>query len=115
MRSLSAKVLGKLHFNLEQVQDLTPTPMTLSSVMFYTGRTPIHMKKSTLPVRRRRNGGRRVISSMKSPHQKHFKSTGAETNIYLTNNILPVNTSFSKPVPDYFYVRRSYQIPAVWD
>ena len=32
MRSLSAKVLGKLHFNLEQVQDLTPTPMTLSSV-----------------------------------------------------------------------------------
>ena len=36
MRSLSEKVLGKLHFNLEQVQDLTPTPMTLSSVMFYT-------------------------------------------------------------------------------
>ena len=45
MRSLSAKVLGKLHFNLEQVQDLTPTPMTLSSVMFYTGENPyIHEK-----------------------------------------------------------------------
>ena len=40
MRSLAQKVLGKLHFNLEQVQDLTPTPMTLSSVMFYTGETP---------------------------------------------------------------------------
>jgi hypothetical protein len=25
---------------LEQVQDLTPTPMTLSSVMFYTGENP---------------------------------------------------------------------------
>ena len=24
----------------EQVQDLTPTPMTLSSVMFYTGENP---------------------------------------------------------------------------
>ena len=40
MQSLAGKVLGKLHFNLEQVQDLTPTPMTLSSVMFYTGENP---------------------------------------------------------------------------
>ena len=40
MRSLSQKVLGRLHFNLEQVQDLTPTPMTLSSVMFWTGENP---------------------------------------------------------------------------
>ncbi len=40
MRHLSEKVLGKLHFTLEQVQDLTPTPMTFSSVMFYTGINP---------------------------------------------------------------------------
>lgn len=40
MKALSLKVLGKLHFNLEQVQDLTPTPMTLSSVMFRTGMNP---------------------------------------------------------------------------
>ncbi len=40
MKQLSLKVLGRLHFNLEQVQDLTPTPMTLSSVMFYTGIDP---------------------------------------------------------------------------
>lgn len=40
MQELSKRVLGKLHFNLEQVQDLTPTPMTLSSVMFYTGENP---------------------------------------------------------------------------
>ncbi len=40
MQALAAKVLGKLHFTLEQVQDLTPTPMTLSSVMFYTGENP---------------------------------------------------------------------------
>lgn len=40
MRALSEKVLGRLHFTLEQVQDLTPTPMTLSSVMFCTGENP---------------------------------------------------------------------------
>ena len=40
MQALSHKVLGRLHFTLEQVQDLTPTPMTLSSVMFRTGENP---------------------------------------------------------------------------
>lgn len=39
MRRLSEKT-RRLNFRLEQVQDLTPTPMTLSSVMFYTGRNP---------------------------------------------------------------------------
>ncbi len=45
MRALSTKVLSKLHFTLEQVQDLTPTPMTLSSVMFYTGENPYTHKR----------------------------------------------------------------------
>ena len=40
MQALASKVLGKLNFTLEQVQDLTPTPMTLSSVMFYMGENP---------------------------------------------------------------------------
>ena len=40
MQALAEKVLGRLHFDLEQVQDLTPTPMTLSSEMFYTGENP---------------------------------------------------------------------------
>ncbi len=45
MKQLSSRVLGRLHFNLEQVQDLTPTPMTLSSVMFYTGIDPYSGKE----------------------------------------------------------------------
>jgi uncharacterized radical SAM protein YgiQ len=45
MRALSQRVLGKLNFTLEQVQDLTPTPMTLSSVMFYTGENPYTHEK----------------------------------------------------------------------
>ena len=40
MASLARKVLGSLNFSLEQVQDLTPTPMTLSSTMFYMGENP---------------------------------------------------------------------------
>lgn len=40
MKALAEQVTGRLHFTLEQVQDLTPTPMTLSSVMFWTGRNP---------------------------------------------------------------------------
>lgn len=40
MQALAEKVLGRLHFTLEQVQDLTPTPMTLASVMFHTGENP---------------------------------------------------------------------------
>lgn len=39
MRHLAEKT-RRLDFRLEQVQDLTPTPMTLSSVMFYTGIDP---------------------------------------------------------------------------
>ncbi len=38
-------MLGRLHFNLEQVQDLTPTPMTLSSVLFWTGEDPYTRRK----------------------------------------------------------------------
>ena len=44
MQALASEV-GKLHFRLEQVQDLTPTPLTLSSVMFYTGEDPYTGRK----------------------------------------------------------------------
>ncbi|MDR2890102.1 MAG: YgiQ family radical SAM protein [Alistipes sp.] len=39
MRRLSEKT-RRLHLMTEQVQDLTPTPMTLASVMFHTGLDP---------------------------------------------------------------------------
>jgi radical SAM superfamily enzyme YgiQ (UPF0313 family) len=39
MRHLADKT-RRLHLQTEQVQDLTPTPMTLASVMFYTGEDP---------------------------------------------------------------------------
>jgi uncharacterized radical SAM protein YgiQ len=39
----------KLNMNLEQVQDFTPTPMTLASVMFYTGLDPYTKEKIYIP------------------------------------------------------------------
>lgn len=35
----------KLHFQLEQVQDFTPTPMTLATEMYYTGIHPYTLEK----------------------------------------------------------------------
>ena len=60
MQALARKVLGKLHFTLEQVQDLTPTPMTLSSVMFYTGEDPytgekLHVARTQEEKRRQKS------------------------------------------------------------
>ncbi len=43
MKELSL-ALKEFNFNLEQVQDFTPTPMTLSTTMFYTGLDPYTMK-----------------------------------------------------------------------
>jgi radical SAM superfamily enzyme YgiQ (UPF0313 family) len=44
MANLAAET-KKLDFRLEQVQDFTPTPMTLATVIFYTGYHPYTMEK----------------------------------------------------------------------
>jgi radical SAM superfamily enzyme YgiQ (UPF0313 family) len=41
--------MKKLNMKLEQVQDFTPTPLTLSSVMFYTGFDPYSLEKINIP------------------------------------------------------------------
>ena len=43
MAELAAQT-KQLNFRLEQVQDFTPTPMTLSTVMYYTGLDPYTMQ-----------------------------------------------------------------------
>jgi uncharacterized radical SAM protein YgiQ len=42
--ALLAIITKRLNFRLEQVQDFTPTPMTLSTEIFYTGINPYTMK-----------------------------------------------------------------------
>ena len=39
-----ALVSKEMGYRLEQVQDFTPTPMTLATVMYYTGLDPYTMK-----------------------------------------------------------------------
>ena len=65
MQALAGKVLGRLHFTLEQVQDLTPTPMTLSSVMFYTGENPYTGEK----------GLRGTLAGGETPSEGYFFRT----------------------------------------
>jgi len=78
MKALADKVLGRLHFDLEQVQDLTPTPMTLSSVIFYMGENPytgeaVYVARSQDDKRREKayffasdtSGSKRKIQSVK--------------------------------------------------
>ena len=40
-----AAITKKLNFHLEQVQDFTPTPMTVASEIYYTGYHPYTMEK----------------------------------------------------------------------
>ena len=44
MANLAAET-KQLDFRLEQVQDFTPTPMTLATVIYYTGYHPYTMEK----------------------------------------------------------------------
>ncbi|MBP5318476.1 MAG: YgiQ family radical SAM protein [Paludibacteraceae bacterium] len=44
MASLAVKT-KRMHFKLEQVQDFTPTPMTLSTEMYYTGFHPLTLQR----------------------------------------------------------------------
>ena len=40
-----AVITKSLHFQLEQVQDFTPTPMTLATEIYYTGYHPYTLEK----------------------------------------------------------------------
>lgn len=50
MAQLAVK-LKKLHFQLEQVQDFTPTPMTLATEIYYTGIHPYTLEKVEVVAR----------------------------------------------------------------
>ncbi len=68
MKRLAEKT-RKLHLYTDQVQDLTPTPMTLASVMFYTGEDPYTGEK--LYVARSQDDKRRQKSYFfKQTHDK---------------------------------------------
>lgn len=71
MLDLRKKMKG-LHFELHQVQDFTPTPMTLSSVMYYMGEDPYTEQKIFVE---------RIIERKKEQKELFFNNnTNSHTN-----------------------------------
>lgn len=78
MKRLS-EITSSLNFRLEQVQDLTPTPMTLSSVMFYTGmdpytRQPVYVARTQDEKRRQKSYFFRNADTQRPPERLSGKS-----------------------------------------
>ena len=71
MQELSKKMQG-LHFHLEQVQDFTPTPMTLSSVMFYTGINPYTQEKIFVEHNQENKKKQKLCFFQKEPNPSYF-------------------------------------------
>jgi len=68
--ALLADKVKKLHLHLEQVQDFTPSPMTLATEMFFTGLHPYTLQKIESP---------KSISEKKAQHQFFFRTTIKKT------------------------------------
>ena len=77
MKELVAEVKS-LGIKPEQVQDFTPTPMTLSTLMYYTGFDPFSGKKVYVARSSEDKKGRRNIFSgiRKTGFQTRFKRCG---------------------------------------
>jgi radical SAM superfamily enzyme YgiQ (UPF0313 family) len=56
-----AEYLRDRHLYTEQVQDFTPTPMTVSTCMYYTGLDPFTMKPVHIPKGREKKVQRAIL------------------------------------------------------
>ena len=69
--ALLAVITKKLNFHLEQVQDFTPTPMTLSTEIFYSGINPYTMQKLFVPRSDRDKQAQRMFFFWYDPSVRH--------------------------------------------
>jgi len=76
MAELAAET-RELGFKLEQVQDFTPTPMTLSTVIYYSGINP-YTKKSVYTAR---------TKFQKLDQRKFFFWHSSENRIWIKNTL----------------------------
>ena len=53
--------MQKVHYHPEQVQDFTPTPMTLSTCMYYTGIDPDTFEKVYVPTSKEKQMQRALL------------------------------------------------------
>lgn len=63
----------------EQVQDFTPTPMTISTCMFHTGLDPFTMEKIYVPVTRTEKKMQRVLLQYRNPDNREMIEKALET------------------------------------
>lgn len=66
-----AAITKSLHFHLEQVQDFTPTPMTLATEIYYTGYHPYTGEKVYTARDAREKLGQRKYFFWYQPEQQH--------------------------------------------
>jgi uncharacterized radical SAM protein YgiQ len=62
----------------EQVQDFTPTPMTISTCMFHTGLDPFTMEKIYVPVTKTEKKMQRVLLQYRNPDNKEMVQQALE-------------------------------------
>ena len=65
-----AMITKKLNFKLEQVQDFTPTPMTVSTEIYYTGYHPYTMEKIFTAVSQEEKGKQRMFFFWYKPEER---------------------------------------------
>ncbi|WP_318786246.1 YgiQ family radical SAM protein [Methanimicrococcus hacksteinii] len=63
----------------EQVQDFTPTPMTISTCMFHTGLDPFTMEKIYVPVTRTEKKMQRVLLQFRNPDNREMIQQALES------------------------------------
>ncbi len=69
--ALLAAETKSLNFTLEQVQDFTPTPMTLATVMYYTGLDPYTLKKVYVARNKEEKQNQRQFFFWYKPEMRH--------------------------------------------
>lgn len=69
--ALLAVITKRLNFHLEQIQDFTPTPMTLSTEIFYTGINPYTMKPVFTAKTDREKQAQRQFFFWYDPSRRH--------------------------------------------
>ena len=70
MAELAVKT-KRLHFHLEQVQDFTPTPMTVSTEMYYTGYNPYTLERVFTATSREEKLAQRKYFFWYEPQYRH--------------------------------------------
>ena len=112
MRRSADKVLGKLHFDLEQVQDLTPTPMTFFVGDVLHGRNPYTgEKRSMSPARRRRNAGRKATSSAANDSPATKSALPKECRLlYLSDSPILIQIGFQYAEQQVGHDQRDYDV-----